>query len=140
MIVRRDTKQRRLVLQAVQSRSDHPTAEQIYEDVHSADPKISHGTVYRNLNFLSEDGAICHVRVPGADRYDLRTDFHYHMFCIKCKKVTDAPYSYKESLDEETMQQSGFDILRHRLIFEGICPECKEEVQKEPSTLSKGSS
>ncbi len=126
-VSRRDTRQRRLVLQAVQSRHDHPTAEQIYEDVHTADPKISHGTVYRNLNRLSEDGAICHVRVPGADRYDLRTDLHYHMFCMKCKKVIDAPYSYKECLDKETTQQSGFDIIRHRLVFEGVCPECRDD-------------
>ena len=55
-MTRRETKQRRLVLQAVRSRHDHPTAEQIYEDVHATDPKISHGTVYRNLNCLSEDG------------------------------------------------------------------------------------
>ena len=127
LISRRDTRQRRLVLRAVQARSDHPTAEQIYADVRVTDPKISHGTVYRNLNCLSEDGAICHVRVPGADRYDLRTDLHYHMFCVKCKKVIDAPYSYKEYLDEETMQQSGFEIIRHRLIFEGICPECRDD-------------
>ena len=127
LISRRDTRQRRLVLRAVQARNDHPTAEQIYADVRVTDPKISHGTVYRNLNCLSEDGAICHVRVPGADRYDLRTDLHYHMFCVKCKKVIDAPYSYKEYLDEETMQQSGFEIIRHRLIFEGICPECRDD-------------
>ena len=126
-IMRRNTKQRKLVLQAVQSRCDHPTAEQIYEDVHTADPKISHGTVYRNLNCLSEEGSICHVRVPGADRYDLRTDLHYHMFCIKCKKVIDAPYPYKEDLDTDTTQQSGFNIIRHRLVFEGICPECQKE-------------
>lgn len=113
-----------MVLQAVQSRCDHPTAEQICEDVHAVDPKISHGTVYRNLNRLSEDGAISHVRVPGADRYDLRTDFHYHMFCVKCKKVADVPHSYKPNLDEEMMRQSGYQIIRHRLIFEGICPEC----------------
>lgn len=125
MLTRRETRQRRLVLQAVQSRCDHPSAEQIYEDVHAANPNISQGTVYRNLNCLSDDGVICHVRVPGADRYDLRTDLHYHIFCVKCKKVIDAPYSYKEYLDEETMQQSGFEIIRHRLIFEAICPECR---------------
>jgi Fur family transcriptional regulator, ferric uptake regulator len=129
MIIRRDTKQRRMVLEAVQARCDHPSAEQIYEAVHASDRKISHGTVYRNLNCLSEDGTICRVRVPGADRYDVRTDLHYHMFCVKCKKVYDAPYSYKEYLDEEITRQSGFDIIRHRLVFEGVCPECKDSAK-----------
>ncbi len=127
MIVRRDTKQRKMVLRAVRARCDHPTAEQIYEDVHAADARISHGTVYRNLNCLVEDGSVYHVRVPGADRYDLRTDLHHHMFCVKCKKVIDAPYPYKETLDEETGRLSGFEIICHRLIFEGICPECLEK-------------
>ena len=126
----RDTKQRRLVLETVKSHLDHPTAEQIYEDVHLKDSKVSHGTVYRNLNNLSEDGTIYHVRVPGADRYDLRVDPHYHIYCVKCKKVVDAPNPYKEYLDEETMKESGFDIIQHRLIFEGICPECKKEMAK----------
>ncbi len=124
MITRRETKQRRLVLDAVQSRHDHPTAEQIYEDVHKKNPNISRGTVYRNLNCLSEDGEICHVRVPGADRYDLRNDLHYHIFCVECRKVIDAPYPYKEYLDDETAEQTGYRIVRHRLLFEVICPEC----------------
>ena len=126
MIIRRETKQRQMVLQAVQARKDHPTADQIFNDVHKLDPKISHGTVYRNLNLLCEDGLICHVRVPGADRYDLRTDFHYHMFCVKCKKVIDAQHPYRSCLDEEIEKRSGYKIIRHRLIFEGICPECQD--------------
>ncbi len=120
----RETKQRQIILEAVQSRNDHPSAEQIYEDVHALNPRISHGTVYRNLNCLSEEGVICRVRIPGADRYDLRTDKHYHMLCVKCKKVFDAPCIYKEYLDDETMAETGFSITRHRLIFEGVCRQC----------------
>ena len=124
-MVRRETKQRQLVLGAVLARSDHPTADMIFNDVHKRDPKISHGTVYRNLNLLCGEGLISHVRVPGADRYDLRTDLHYHMFCVECKKVSDAPHQYKPYLDEEIAKQSGYKIIRHRLIFEGVCPECQ---------------
>ena len=108
----------------MRSRTDHPSAEQIYEDVHASYPHISQGTVYRNLNCLSEEGVICHVRVPGADRYDLRTEKHYHMFCTKCRKVIDVPFSYKDYIDKEIAEESGFLISRHRLIFEGTCPDC----------------
>lgn len=86
MIVRRGTRQRHLILCAVRARCDHPTADQLYDDVRAVEPKISRATVYRNLNCLSDDGVICHVRVPGADRYDLRTDRHYHLFCVRCKR------------------------------------------------------
>ena len=45
----RNTRQRQLVLDAVRSRRDHPTAEQIYQSVHQVDAHVSRGTVYRNL-------------------------------------------------------------------------------------------
>lgn len=40
----RETKQRQIVLEAVQAHRDHPCAEQIYEDVCKIDDKISRGT------------------------------------------------------------------------------------------------
>ena len=74
----RDTKQRKMVLEAVLSRCDHPTADQIYSDLRMKDDKISRGTVYRNLGILAEDGDITNVKVPAADRFDSRLDRHYH--------------------------------------------------------------
>ena len=50
--------QREIVLENVLSRKDHPTAEMIYEDVRETIPNISLGTVYRNLNLLSDEGKI----------------------------------------------------------------------------------
>ena len=47
----------------------------------------------------------------------LRTDLHCHMFCVKCKKASDASHPYKPHPDEEIAEQSGNKIIRHRLIF-----------------------
>ena len=93
MKTRRNSKQRQLVLEAVKARRDHPTADQIYLDVRARDDKISRGTVYRNLGLLSDEGQISQVRVPAADRYDLRQDRHYHLFCTGCGRVFDAPHA-----------------------------------------------
>lgn len=62
----RETKQRQIVLEAVQAHRDHPCAEQIYEDVCKIDDKISRGTVYRNLGCLAADKryTMCAFRVP----------------------------------------------------------------------------
>lgn len=122
---RRETKQRQLTLQAVRAYTDHPSANQIYEEVHALNKHISRGTVYRNLNCLAEDGEICHVRVPGADRYDLRTDLHCHIFCTVCGAVYDAPLAYQAALDDQVAAATGFAVQRHRLLFEGICPTCR---------------
>lgn len=122
---RRDTKQRRLVLQVVQERCDHPTADAIYEAVRARDSRVSRGTVYRNLYLLSEEGDVYHVRAPGADRFDLRTDPHDHIICIRCKKVVDAPETRLPYLDAEVAAATGYRILCHQTIYEGLCPACQ---------------
>ena len=127
----RHTKQRQLVLEAVQNRCDHPTADQIYLDVRARDERISRGTVYRNLGVLAENGEILHVKVPAADRFDWRTEYHYHLFCTQCGAVMDAPLAYDPALDRGLSQQTGYDIQRHRTVFEGICPRCREKAEKD---------
>lgn len=122
----RNTKQRRMVYDAVMARHDHPSADDIYQDIRSRNSKISKGTVYRNLNILSEKGEIAHVKVPDADRYDSRLGKHYHMKCKACKRVFDAPMEYIEEYDTAIAAKTGFMIERHRLLFEGICSECRK--------------
>ena len=121
---KRTTRQRQLVLAAVRARADHPTADQIFLDAREADGKISRGTVYRNLAELAAQGEITHARLPGADRYDLRQDQHYHLYCTRCGQVVDAPIPYRPEDDAAVEQATGFQITRHRLVFEGLCPAC----------------
>lgn len=120
----RNSKQRQMILETVMKRNDHPTADQIYIDVRAKNDKISRGTVYRNLGILSENEEITNVKVPAADRYDSRRDRHYHIYCTCCGKTSDAPLSYHTDYDEKIEQETGFQIKRHRLIFEGLCPDC----------------
>ena len=112
----RNTRQRKIVLEAVQEHHDHPSADQIYLEIRAKDPRISRGTVYRNLNILSEEGQITHVKVPGAD----------HLICTGCGAVGDAPFSYDPTPDKTIAAESGYRITRHRMIFEGVCPACQK--------------
>lgn len=120
----RNSRQRQLIFDTVMEHCDHPTADDIYLEVRAKDEKISRGTVYRNLGLLSEDGQITNVKVPAADRYDSRADRHYHLLCKGCGRVFDAPLNYHEEYDVLVAQDSGFQISRHRMIFEGLCPDC----------------
>ena len=58
-VQRRNTRQRKLVLDAVRQSYNHPTADEIYNVVRAQDDKISRGTVYRNLNLLADAGERC---------------------------------------------------------------------------------
>ena len=79
MTERRNTRQRQLVLEEVRSRHDHPTAEQIFDEVHKVDEHLSRATVYRNLHLLADEGIILSIKAPGGERFDLRTDEHAHV-------------------------------------------------------------
>jgi Fe2+ or Zn2+ uptake regulation protein len=128
---RRETIQRKLVLASVRSRRDHPTAGQIYEDVHKLDKRISRGTVYRNLNLLAESGEINHIKAPGADRFDLTVAPHYHLICLECGRVLDTPFEYQKQNDEALSKQTGFTLVSHYTVYEGVCPECQNGKNKD---------
>lgn len=125
-VTRRNTHQRQLVLDAVRARCDHPTAEDIYLDVHAIDERISRGTVYRNLNLLIETGAITTVKAPGTTRFDRRCDGHGHAVCRSCGAVADILLPYDDGLDERAGEESGFAVDAHSLVFEGLCPACQQ--------------
>lgn len=129
----RNTRQKQLVLRAVQARCDHPTAEQLFEDARACESTISRGTVYRNLSQLSDAGEINRIKVPGADRFDLRLDRHCHLICTVCLRVCDAPVAYDASADEALSQKTGYIISRHRTVFEGVCPECQKRASRDAS-------
>lgn len=120
---RRNTKQRQIVLEAVRNRTDHPTAEQLYEQVKAIDPKISLGTVYRNLAVLSEDGLIQTIKMNDADRFDLTTDIHQHFVCEKCGSIFDLNLDYDKALDSLPMPK-GFKVHTHQTVFKGLCADC----------------
>ena len=124
---RRNTKQRTLILDVVRAHGDHPTAEDIYRDVHEQNPKVSRGTVYRNLNLLEEAGEILAIEVPGGNRFDRRADPHAHVFCRSCGAVVDAMAPYLEEMDAAVERETGFAHVSHAALFEGICPACQKK-------------
>ena len=124
----RMTKQKKMIQDIVQSHHDHPTADQIYLEVRAIDNRISRGTVYRNLEQLAESGTILQVKVPGANRFDYRLDYHYHLICKNCGAVYDVPIAYQEDIDKLVMKKTGFQVERHRTVFEGLCPACSEQI------------
>ena len=86
----RMTEQRKIILQALQSRHDHPSADQVYENVRKSLPRISLGTVYRNLDLLVQSGLINVIEsLSTHKRYDPITDYHPHFCCLSCNSIED---------------------------------------------------
>lgn len=83
--IRRNSRQRTLVYQAVKDSHSHPNAEEVYLLVRRQLPDISLGTVYRNLNLLVEMGLLHRIYTGmGADRFDAVVTAHPHLICSSC--------------------------------------------------------
>lgn len=124
---RRNTVQKELVLKAVRSMKRHVNADEIYEYLHKDYPNIGKGTVYRNLNILSEEGEIRRVEVSdGPDRFDFTLENHYHVRCVKCNKVFDVDMDEIPDIMSRIKDTHGMKFLEYDIVFKGICPECEE--------------
>jgi Fe2+ or Zn2+ uptake regulation protein len=133
----RMTKQRRLILEELRRQNTHPTADVIYEQVRRKMPKISLGTVYRNLEILTALGEIQTLELSGSQkRYDGVANKHYHIRCLHCGRMDDAPIAPLQRLEDELYASTVYTIMGHRLEFLGLCPECSkdEEARKSAET------
>ena len=119
----RYSKQRELILNQVQTRSDHPTANAIYAALREVCPGLSLGTVYRNLNSLVEAGRVRRVSIPGqADRFDHTLAWHSHLYCTVCGGVTDAEVDEKQ-VTKLVRGQKG-RVQDCAVVFIGVCESC----------------
>lgn len=127
MIKERQTKQKAVILSAVQNTKTHPTAEQVYDLIRGELPNVSLGTVYRNLNKMAEDGQIRRISVVNSpDKFDGDLTPHHHISCTSCGKFCDFfDAEYNESLDRLIEAKTCFRIARHETVFYGECPDCK---------------
>jgi Fur family peroxide stress response transcriptional regulator len=121
------TTQRRIILQELSQRNDHPTAEQLYESVRERLPGLSKATVYRVLDTLVQAGAAHKVFHPGAmARFDPMTDRHHHLTCEKCGKLVDVDASSIQDISLASVQVSGFAVTDYTINFTGLCAGCQE--------------
>ena len=127
----RMTRQRKIILEEVRKVNTHPSADEIYEMVRLRLPRISLGTVYRNLEILSELGKIQKLQLSGSlKRFDWNTNKHYHIRCVQCNRVDDAPIAPLNQIEDELYQSTVFEIIGHNLEFVGLCPECSKKFAK----------
>ena len=130
-MIKRNTIQRSLVLEAVNRLQCHATADEIYEEIKKDHPNISRATVYRNLNVLSEMGEIRRMETPGgADRFDHRCHDHCHVRCQKCGRVFDVDVDFITGLEQRIRDAHGFEFTGYDILFRGICPDCQNASQK----------
>ena len=109
----------------------HPTADWLYQELKKEFASLSIGTVYRNLNILVEQGLIQKLPFGSTyDRYEATKDPHYHLVCEECGWVEDFEMPQYVEINDQAQKMSGFNIVRHRIDFFGICERCQSKKEE----------
>jgi Fe2+ or Zn2+ uptake regulation protein len=120
----RMTRQRQIILQELRKVNVHPSADEIYSVVRGVLPHISLGTVYRNLEILSEKRYVEKLEFGGQRRFDGNMEKHYHLQCLGCGSIEDIPQNMVESFELSPEKIRQYRVLGYRLLFQGVCDEC----------------
>jgi Fur family peroxide stress response transcriptional regulator len=125
------TIQRRAILESLASRLDHPTADQVYEDVADKIKGVSRTTVYRVLETFVSIGLAKKISNPESKaRFDADTTRHHHLTCTKCGRVLDLFDSTLNNLQVPTGIGEEFEVMDYSITFTGLCSACSYRSNK----------
>jgi len=126
------TRQRRVLLQVMETARRHLDAGEILDRARKIDPEITRVTVYRTLDLLKRHGLIDEL-----DLLHLRGDRHFyeshgprdhiHVACIRCGKVREVESELYEELKKQISRDTGIEITVSRTEVGGVCSECRRK-------------
>ena len=129
----RMTRQRRVVLDIVTGSQEHPTGDAVHRAARRRLPRISLGTVYRNLELLAEHGLVRRLEGVGRRRrYDGKPAPHYHARCLGCGRIADVWARAPQIAPRARAELSGWRLVEQRVELVGYCPRCASPGQGEP--------
>jgi len=122
------TKQRQVVLDYLQKATCHPTAETVYKNVRRKLPRISLGTVYRNLDYLVDGGYALELNTTDAERhFDGCVQERWHYICDKCGTIYDLRRNKRMQVRKKVCWGN---VERTECNLYGVCKKCRQRRQK----------
>jgi Fur family ferric uptake transcriptional regulator len=134
----RVTKPRKAILEVLKDTKEHPSAEELYQQVYKQYPAIGLTTVYRTLDLFEEIGLVHKFEFgDGKARYEInlgpaeKSRHHHHLVCTNCKRVIDYTDFVEEELElvsktEKALEKRhDFEIRNHMIEFYGLCGNCR---------------
>ena len=127
------TKYGKMIVEVVSSGLDHPTAEQIYQNLRENGIHISLATVYNNLKTLAADGILRKITTDGSpDRFDFSAE-HQHLVCAGCGRLQDVNV---RDLHSVLSQDTGEEVLSYDLHVYYLCPDCRRNRKEKEVQLT----
>ena len=124
--VRRQTRQRTAVADALQSQAEFRSAQEIYDVVRGSGSSIGLTTVYRTLQAMVEDGQVdVIVRDDGESVYrQCSASHHHHLVCRACRRTVEVQAPEVERWAAGVGADHGYAEISHTVEVFGLCPDC----------------
>ncbi len=143
----RSTMPRRVILDVVRTTDTHPTAAFVFDRVRRRLPRVSLGTVYRNLRRLAAEGVLQErIEVTGL-RFDPNVEPHDHFTCVACGRIFDFPrregarrgrVAPSRGERVRTAARMGFEVFDRRVELYGRCRDCRQRGGQARSAAPEG--
>lgn len=128
--------QRMAVMSYLMEHRTHPTADEIYNALHTEMPTLSKTTVYNTLKVLTDKGAALQLTIDEKNCcFDADVTPHAHFLCTHCGRVYDMALSNK-TLCKDAIIPKNFRVDEAQLYFRGCCPECAKAEKSLDKTCS----
>jgi Fur family transcriptional regulator, peroxide stress response regulator len=121
------TPQREAVLRVLADTSQHPSAEQLYEQARHRCRSTSRATVYNTMSVLKQLGEIEDLEFDGLGRrYGAHSPgLHAHRICTRCSRIDDYDSPELREVLAAVAAASGYHSAVYRLDLYGECPACQ---------------
>jgi Fur family ferric uptake transcriptional regulator len=123
----RNTRQRADLVEALRSAAGFRTAQELHDELKAGGARIGLTTIYRNLQALSDQGAVDVLRnSEGESIYRLcATDaHHHHLVCRNCGTSVEISSDEVERWADRTARAHGFTSVTHTAELYGVCASC----------------
>ena len=124
--MRRRTKQRTALEEALQGAEEFRTAQQLHADLRSAGAGVGLTTVYRTLAQMAETGDVdVLLGEDGEARYRAcSASHHHHLVCRSCGYTVEVTADAVERWARRMASDYGFSEVSHTVEIIGLCDTC----------------
>jgi Fur family peroxide stress response transcriptional regulator len=119
------TPQRIAICRFALNSRDHPTAQEVYDQVKKIHPTVSLATVYKTLGVLKSLDLIQEINLPqGQARFDSYMKPHINLICLQCGNIVDLDGTTAIEETRRVAAVAKFKPKGQRIDVFGVCKRC----------------
>lgn len=121
------TRAERLVLDALEGRSEFVSAQQIHADLRAAGRSVGLTSVYRAVQRLRGTAELDETSTSAGEAVYRRCTpaHHHHLICESCRRAVELTSRATERWVEAVAREHGFQPSSHQVEIHGRCPDCQ---------------